>query len=254
MPDRITIYTDGSSLGNPGPGGWGAVIKEGADKVEISGSESYSTNNRMEMKAIIEAMNWIKYHRKEDAMITLYSDSSLIINSLNNNWKRKSNLDLWDEMDEAVTGLNIIFKWVKGHAGIEENEICNDLAIKEATKAKEVQPRKSKETKSKKQKDSLFKCLNCKKKIQGKLSFMPDSGLIRVDCDNCDRFIKFAEKSQKNLKIAQKNVLLSKNQLKKIVKIKKEKGENTSDKQIQLIKKWTKCQAEEFISSQQKLL
>jgi len=130
----LTIFTDGSSLGNPGPGGYGVVILESDNKIELSGGEAATTNNRMEMKAIIEALKWVKNNNKQNTPIILHSDSQLLINFLTQNWKRKKNLDLWQELDMAKQGLNIDFQWIKAHAGKEHNERCDQLAKAQALK------------------------------------------------------------------------------------------------------------------------
>lgn len=139
MPKDITIYTDGSCLGNPGPGGWGAILISGKHRKEISAGYKKTTNNRMEFMAFIEALKAIKSHNNK---ITIYSDSNLLVQSINNgwikSWKSKGwknskkeipqNLDLVREIDR----LNNIYKpklvWVKAHAGNEENENVDELA------------------------------------------------------------------------------------------------------------------------------
>ena len=154
---HILIHTDGSCLGNPGPGGWGAVIEHvghrqgGASKrKELSGGENPSTNNRMEMKGMIEALRWVKKNLveviKTPSRIELFSDSSLLINSLNKGWKRKANKDFWAELDEvrhSLTkgGTTIQWKWVKGHNGHPLNERCDALANAAAAKAAKTKPR-----------------------------------------------------------------------------------------------------------------
>lgn len=144
----ILIHTDGSCLGNPGPGGWGVVIEHDGKRKELSGGENPSTNNRMEMKGMIEALKWVKNHFKPSAgpaRIELFSDSSLLINTLNQGWKRKANKDLWAELDDLRHGLTragatIRWAWVKGHNGHPLNERCDQLANAAAAKEAKQKP------------------------------------------------------------------------------------------------------------------
>jgi ribonuclease HI len=132
----IEIYTDGSCLGNPGPGGWAAIILD-KDKNEfpLSGGEKVSTNNRMEMTAIFEALEFVKknFKQKEDK-IMLFSDSNLLVQSINLGWKRNKNIDLWEKIDSAMNGLKIEFQWVKAHAQNKLNNKCDRLAQAQARK------------------------------------------------------------------------------------------------------------------------
>ena len=137
---RVTIYTDGACSGNPGPGGWGAVLLSGSHRKEISGGETQTTNNRMELTAAIEALKALKTRSKVD----LFTDSTYvkkgitewIVNWKANGWKRRSgkkflpvkNADLWRELDRLVAQHDVTFHWVEGHAGNEENERCDELA------------------------------------------------------------------------------------------------------------------------------
>ena len=139
--EKIIIYTDGSCIGNPGPGGWGAIIRHGETELDISGGEKDTTNNRMEMMAIIEALKWVKTKsglKKEELSevgIEVFSDSNLLVQSLNLGWKRKANLDLWGEMDEARGWLNIKWTWVKAHSTNKYNNLVDEIAFAAATKA-----------------------------------------------------------------------------------------------------------------------
>lgn len=136
---KIEIYTDGSCLGNPGPGGWAAVIHHGEETVEISGNEKESTNNRMEMTAIIRALQWVRENfpdKLNNLKIILYSDSNLLVQSLNQGWKRKANTDLWAKMDKARAWLDIEWTWVKAHHTNKYNNRADELAFNEANKAK----------------------------------------------------------------------------------------------------------------------
>jgi len=139
MPNqKIEIYTDGSCIGNPGPGGWAAIIFADDDKHEISGPDPDTTNNRMEMMAMIKALNWLHEKYPDGAaqklQITVFSDSNLLVQSLNLGWKRKANLDLWAEMDAARAWLNIKWQWVKAHAKNKYNNEVDVLAFNEAKK------------------------------------------------------------------------------------------------------------------------
>jgi ribonuclease HI len=135
---KITIYADGSSLGNPGPGGYCAVLKFGEHEKIVSGGESHTTNNRMELLAVIEGMKTLT----ATCDITVVSDSSYVINAINEwlaNWKRKNfkdvkNVDLWQSYIEASKIHKVTGQWIKGHAGHEYNEKCDKIAKEEAEK------------------------------------------------------------------------------------------------------------------------
>jgi ribonuclease HI len=137
---KIDIYSDGSCIGNPGPGGWAAIILAEGKTFDVSGNEEDTTNNRMEMKAIVEALNWVRTKSgvKEDDLnslkINIFSDSNLIIQTINQGWKRKANTDLWAEMDIKRAWLNITWNWVKGHADNKYNNMADELAQQEARK------------------------------------------------------------------------------------------------------------------------
>ena len=122
----IQIHTDGSCLGKPGPGGWGAIIiYPDGDVKELSGSNQDTTNNRMELKAVIEALNFLQ----SGSMIELFSDSLYVINTITKGWKKKANIELWNELDNVIQKHNnISWNWVKGHSGDFYNEKVNDIA------------------------------------------------------------------------------------------------------------------------------
>lgn len=140
--DKLYIYTDGSSRGNPGPGGWGVVMKF-RDKVkELSGSERSSTNNRMELTAVIEALEAVKTTKWP---VEIYTDSRYVVDAVNKgwvfNWNKKPNMsgkknpDLWKRFLNIYSKYNsITFIWVKGHNGHPENERCDKLATLESAK------------------------------------------------------------------------------------------------------------------------
>ena len=122
----IKIYTDGSCLGNPGPGGWGAVIiyPDGNEK-ELSGADLDTTNNRMELQSVIEALDYLE----SGSIVELFSDSLYVLNTITKGWKKKANIDLWDKLESKIQKhSNISWYWVKGHSGDFYNEKVNDLA------------------------------------------------------------------------------------------------------------------------------
>ena len=129
----IHIYTDGSCLGNPGPGGWAYIIvHDGKPRREDSGHCSNTTNNRMEMMAAIEALKAIPPSQS----VVLYSDSQLLIKTMTLGWKRKKNQDLWNELDQLAATHRITWQWVRGHNGHPENEACDNLAQRAASLAR----------------------------------------------------------------------------------------------------------------------
>ncbi len=131
---EIHIHTDGSCSGNPGPGGWGAVIHFNDEEIKISGGEKDTTNNRMEMTAIIEALKWLREKDILERSIEIFSDSNLIIQTMNKGWKKKANQDLWAEIDKQRAWLNIKWTWVKGHADNKYNNLADELAVSETQK------------------------------------------------------------------------------------------------------------------------
>ena len=128
----IEIYTDGSCLGNPGPGGWAAIILDTNDPDKtpsrIKGNCPDTTNNRMELLAVIEGIASTPSDRK----IKVYSDSKYVVDTLNKNWKRKANLDLWEKLDQQIHNRNIEYIWIKGHANNTHNEEADNIAQQEA--------------------------------------------------------------------------------------------------------------------------
>jgi len=136
--DSILIYTDGACSGNPGPGGWGAVLIKDHHRKELNGGELETTNNRMELKAAIKALEALKYAPSD---VILYTDSNYVKGGITgwiDNWKKNGwktankkpvkNADLWQELDEISSQHNITWRWVKGHAGHPENERADELA------------------------------------------------------------------------------------------------------------------------------
>ena len=139
---EVTLYSDGSSLGNPGPGGYGGILEFKGKEREFWGGESHTTNNRMELRGVIEGLKLIK----EPCDITVISDSSYVIKAINEwlvGWVRKGfkkvkNVDLWEEYLEVSKPHNITGVWVRGHDGHEQNERCDKLAYDEAQRQKEM--------------------------------------------------------------------------------------------------------------------
>jgi len=128
----IVIHTDGACKGNPGPGGWGAVIEQNGGQVKLSGSEPQTTNNRMEMTAVIKGLEAVD----ASANVLISSDSTYVINTMTKGWKRKANQDLWDQLDRLIGSRNVSWRWVRGHNGDRGNELADALATKEAGTAK----------------------------------------------------------------------------------------------------------------------
>ena len=143
---KVTIYTDGACSGNPGPGGWGAILRYGAHEKEISGGEDHTTNNRMELTGVISALKLLK----EPCEVELYSDSKYVIDALEKGWARgwqkrgwvKSdkkpalNPDLWEELLKLCDIHTVHTHWVKGHADNPYNNRCDELAVAEWQKRK----------------------------------------------------------------------------------------------------------------------
>ncbi|MDP7586450.1 MAG: ribonuclease HI [SAR202 cluster bacterium] len=128
----IVIHTDGACKGNPGPGGWGTVIEQNGNQQKLSGSEPQTTNNRMEMTAVIKGLEAVDPLVK----VLISSDSTYVINTMTKGWKRKANHDLWDQLDRLVKNRDISWLWVRGHNGDRGNELADALATKEAGTAK----------------------------------------------------------------------------------------------------------------------
>ena len=134
---RVELYTDGACSGNPGPGGWGALLLYGDHCRELSGGEASTTNNRMELQAVIEGVRVLK----RAVPLTIYTDSTYVMKGITewitgwkrNGWKTAAkkpvkNEDLWRELDSVLQGHDVRWQWVKGHAGIPGNERADELA------------------------------------------------------------------------------------------------------------------------------
>jgi ribonuclease HI len=140
---QIKIYTDGGCLGNPGPGGYGAVLLYNKHRKELSGGFRLTTNNRMELTAVVEGLKALKY----PCQVALYSDSQYVVDAINKgwlvrwrnrNWKKSNkepvkNIDLWQKVWDLCQKHQVTFIWVKGHAGNAENERCDQLAMQAAS-------------------------------------------------------------------------------------------------------------------------
>ncbi|WP_321499155.1 ribonuclease HI [Breoghania sp.] len=137
MSERVQIYTDGACSGNPGPGGWGAILRFGEHERELKGGEAQTTNNRMELMAAIEALNALK----RPCTIDLFTDSVYVRDGITKwlfNWKKNGwrtaakkpvkNADLWQALEEARKRHDIDWHWLKGHAGHPDNERADELA------------------------------------------------------------------------------------------------------------------------------
>lgn len=141
---KIEMFTDGACSGNPGPGGWGTILRYGNAEKEISGGAHETTNNRMEMIAVISGLKALK----EPCEVDLYTDSKYVCDSItkgwvyswkNNNWRKADkkpalNVDLWEEMLILLEKHSVTFHWLKGHNGHPENERCDKMAVMQAQK------------------------------------------------------------------------------------------------------------------------
>lgn len=139
---EVFMYTDGACSGNPGPGGFGTILRYGNHEKEISGGEAVTTNNRMELSAVIAGLTALK----EPCKVSVFSDSKYVVDAVNlgwaegwkrNGWKKSNkepalNIDLWEKLLALINIHNVSFHWVKGHAGHPENERCDALAVAES--------------------------------------------------------------------------------------------------------------------------
>ena len=146
---KVKIYTDGACSGNPGPGGWGTILEYAGHEKELSGGEAMTTNNRMELTAVIEGLKALK----ERCSVTVTTDSKYVADGINlgwarkwkaNGWKRPDkkpalNPELWDELLSLIDKHEVTIVWIKGHAGHPYNERCDKLAVTESMKFKETE-------------------------------------------------------------------------------------------------------------------
>ena len=142
----VTIYTDGACSGNPGPGGWGAILEWQGHEKELSGGEAQTTNNRMELTAVLMALRLLK----EPCIVELYSDSKYVVDAIDKGWlygwqkkdwikadkKPVLNVDLWQQLLPELKRHDVRLHWVKGHAENEKNNRCDQLAVAESKKFK----------------------------------------------------------------------------------------------------------------------
>ena len=140
----VTIYTDGACSGNPGPGGWGAILEWQGHEKELSGGEAQTTNNRMELTAVLMALRLLK----EPCIVELYSDSKYVVDAIDKGWlygwqkkgwikadkKPVLNVDLWQQLLPELARHDVHLHWVKGHAENEKNNRCDQLAVAESKK------------------------------------------------------------------------------------------------------------------------
>lgn len=140
----VEIFTDGACSGNPGPGGWGTILRYGTKEKELSGGEPHTTNNRMELTAVIKGLAALN----EPCEVILQSDSKYVIDSIVKGWvyswkakgwvksdkKPALNVDLWEQLLPLLEKHNVKFTWIKGHAGHAENERCDSLAVAQSKK------------------------------------------------------------------------------------------------------------------------
>ena len=133
---RITLYTDGACSGNPGPGGYAAILVAQDDtgrvvrERAITGVESSTTNNRMELTAVIEGLKALT----KPSPVSVVSDSEYVVNTMTRNWKRRKNHDLWEELDALCATHDVTWEYIKGHAGHTYNERADKLAVAEIRK------------------------------------------------------------------------------------------------------------------------
>lgn len=141
---KVTIYTDGACSGNPGPGGWGTILEYNGRFKELSGGEAETTNNRMELIAVITGLKALK----EPCSVLIVTDSQYVVNGITKGWakswkaknwiksdrKPAMNPDLWDELLSLTEKHEVSFEWIKGHAGHKYNERCDELAVAESKK------------------------------------------------------------------------------------------------------------------------
>lgn len=146
----VEIFTDGACSGNPGPGGWGAILRYNGTEKELCGGEAHTTNNRMELSAVLFSLKALK----EDCSVIITSDSKYVVDSIEKgwvygwkkkNWKKSDgkpalNVDLWEQLLPLLARHKVTFNWIKGHAGHPENERCDRMAVAQSMKFKRAEP------------------------------------------------------------------------------------------------------------------
>jgi len=274
----LKIYTDGSSLGNPGPGGWGVLVVPASKSgkfIEKSGSESHTTNNRMEIMAVIKAFEYAhkqKKKPKDTLKVEIFTDSNLVLSTMTKNWKKKTNNDLWNQLEALAKGLEIVWHKVKAHQDNKLNNRVDILARDAAGKAEHTSGKiehtpgktefvpgevdQSPETNSQRSrpvppsKSNSYFCPKCKKETKGLIGINTAGTHIRVDCPTCRTFIKFAPQTKDTLKTAKKRVLLSENEIIKHQNILKINKITISKAKL---KSYTKEELQKLINTQQSL-
>ncbi len=143
MKKQVDLYADGACSGNPGPGGWGAILRYGEHELELSGYEAQTTNNRMELTAVITGLEKLR----ESCCVAVYSDSRYVVDSIQKGWleswrrngwknsqkKTPPNIDLWQKLIVQLERHEVVFHWIRGHAGHPFNERCDRLAVQQYT-------------------------------------------------------------------------------------------------------------------------
>lgn len=143
MKKQVDLYADGACSGNPGPGGWGAILRYGEHELELSGYEAQTTNNRMELTAVITGLEKLR----ESCCVAVYSDSRYVVDSIQKGWleswrrngwknsqkKTPLNIDLWQKLIVQLERHEVVFHWIRGHAGHPFNERCDRLAVQQYT-------------------------------------------------------------------------------------------------------------------------
>ena len=184
----IEIYTDGSSLGNPGPGGWAAVVVGDGAKRSVHGQHGRTTSNRMEILAVIEGLKAVP----RSSEVTVYSDSQYVVNTMTRNWKRNANRDLWERLDAEVAGRTVSWRWVRAHVGDPLNEEADRLANREAhggNPVADTQPSPS-----------------------------PESGLTHVDTSGRARMVDVGSKEETHRTAVARGVILMKPETLELIK------------------------------------
>lgn len=232
----LTIYTDGSSLGNPGPGGWAFLHEDGHE----AGNAPYTTNNRMELTAVIKALEFAKKSH-HNAHIRICTDSNLIVNTVTKHWKTKQNTDLWDQLFTLLDELDVIFIKVEAHKHDVLNNQVDELARGAARKIEKQQVAEAHESDP-----NTITCSKCGYSGIGLYGWMDDQSLIRVDCPKCRSFIAFAPHTKENLGLGRKRPLLTAHEVNSFYEKLKHAQKSISKK---VLKTYTKEEITEILQS-----
>ena len=199
----IEIYTDGACSGNPGPGGWAALIVSGGKTEKLHGGEDPTTNNRMEMLAAIKGLEAVP----PSSAVTVFSDSRLLVNTMTLGWKRNKNRDLWEQLDEAAAARRVRWQWVKGHADDPMNREADRLAVMES-----------------KRRDGGGSRRRPNEAIAGGSGEEP--GLSHVDDSGAARMVDVGEKDEtRRVAVARGSVVMRKETLALVAENRSEKGD-----------------------------